>query len=100
MEPGFNADGDFGSPIMLNWNWPLVNGSGQVDIPGGWAEDERNWAVITAAQNRVDTAEQIAGGVNINKILYPDGTTSAAERAWHYFLGSLNFRVHVLRNCS
>ncbi len=85
-----NADGDFGSPIMLNWNWPLVNGSGQVDIPGGWAEDERNWAVITAAQNRVDTAEQIAGGVNINKILYPDGTTSAAERAWHYFLGSLN----------
>ncbi|MCK4658968.1 MAG: hypothetical protein KAV82_05545 [Phycisphaerae bacterium] len=85
-----NADGDFGSPIMLNWNWPLVNGAGQIDIPNGWAEDERNWAVITAAQNRVDTAEQIAGGVNINKILHPDGTTSAAERAWHYFLASLN----------
>lgn len=85
-----NADGDFGSPIMLNWNWPLVNASGQIDIAGGWAEDERNWAVITAAQNRVDTAEQIAGGVSIDKILYPDGGTSHAERAWHYFLGALN----------
>ena len=85
-----NADGDFGSPIMLNWNWPLVNGSGQIDIPGGWAEDERNWAVITAAQNRVDTAEQIAGGVDIEEVLYPDGGTSSAERAWHYFLAALN----------
>lgn len=85
-----NADGDFGSPAFLNWNWPLVDGSGQVDVANGWAEDERNWAVITAAQNRVETAEQIAGGVNIEKILYPDGTTTDAERAWHYFLGSLN----------
>ena len=85
-----NADGDFGSPTFLNWNWPLVNLSGQVDIPNGWAEDERNWAVITAAQNRVDTAEQIAGGVNLAKVLYPDGSTSNAERAWHYFLASLN----------
>ena len=85
-----NADGDFGSPVFLNWNWPLVNASGQIDIPGGWAEDERNWAVITAAQNRVDTAEQIAGAININKILYPDATSTAAERAWHYFLGALN----------
>ncbi|MFG0252295.1 MAG: carbohydrate-binding protein, partial [Phycisphaerales bacterium JB038] len=85
-----NADGDFGSPLMLNWNWPPVNGSGQVDIEGGWAEDIRNWAVITAAQNRVETAEQIAGGVDIDKILYPDGATSPAERAWHYFLGALN----------
>jgi hypothetical protein len=88
-----NADGDFGSPVMLNWNWPLVNSSGQIDIAGGWAEDERNWAVITAAQNRVETAEQIAGGagaIDIRKVLYPDASTSHAERAWHYFLTSLN----------
>jgi hypothetical protein len=57
-----NADGDFGAPQMLNWNWPLVNAQGQVDIANGWAEDARNWAVITAAQNYVDTAEQISGG--------------------------------------
>lgn len=85
-----NADGDFGSPIMLNWNWPLVNASGQIDIAAGWAEDERNWAVITAAQNRVDTAEQIAGGADIRRILYPDATATSAERAWHYFLAALN----------
>ncbi|MGD8453564.1 MAG: carbohydrate-binding protein [Phycisphaerae bacterium] len=85
-----NADGDFGSPVFLNWNWPLVNSSGQIDIAGGWAEDERNWAVITAAQNHVDTAEQIAGGVNVAKILYPDASTTNAERAWHYFLAGLN----------
>lgn len=85
-----NADGDFGSPVFLNWNWPLVNAAGEIDIPNGWAEDERNWAVITAAQNRVDTSEQIAGGVNVNRILYPDATSTSAERAWHYFLGALN----------
>ncbi|MCK6475918.1 MAG: hypothetical protein L6Q35_03695 [Phycisphaerales bacterium] len=85
-----NADGDFGSPQMLNWNWPPVNATGQVDIANGWAEDVRNWAVITAAQNRVSTAEQIAGGVNIRRILAPDASTTPAERAWHYFLGALN----------
>ncbi|MEK6643069.1 MAG: dockerin type I domain-containing protein, partial [Planctomycetota bacterium] len=90
-----NADGDFGSPVFANWNWPLVNNSGQIDIANGWAEDERNWAVITAAQNRVDTAEQIACGgspgcLNTAKILYPDASTTGAERAWHYFLGALN----------
>lgn len=85
-----NADGDFGSPTFLNWNWPLLNSSGQVDIANGWHVDERNWAIITAAQNHVDTAEQIAGGVNVVKILYPDGTTTPAERAWHYFLAGLN----------
>ncbi len=84
-----NADGDFGSPTFLNWNWPLSN-NGQVDIPNGWAEDERNWAVITAAQNRVDTAEQIAGPVNIERVLNPTAAATPTERAWHYFLGALN----------
>jgi hypothetical protein len=88
-----NADGDFGSPTFLNWNWPPVLANGTVDIETGWAEDIRNWAVITAAQNRVSTAEQIAGGasaIRIDKVLYPDASTTNAERAWHYFLGSLN----------
>jgi hypothetical protein len=89
-----NADGDFGSPQMLNWNWPLLNSAGQIDIANGWHEDERNWAVITAMQNRVDTAEQIwrAGGgtVDARKIVYPETGANAVERAWHYFLGSLN----------
>ena len=63
--------------------------SGQFDIENGWAEDERNWAVITAAQNRVETAEQIAGGVSISQIQSPDSSASNAELAWHFFLPSL-----------
>jgi hypothetical protein len=89
-----NADGDFGAPQFLNWNYPPVNAQGQVDIVGGWAEDVRNWAVITAAQNWVSTAEAIstASGnpVRPAKVLNPDSATNAAERAWHFFLGSLN----------
>jgi hypothetical protein len=84
-----NADGDFGSPDFINWNWPLFNQSGQFDIAAGWAEDERNWAVITAAQNRVETAEQIAGGVNIAQVQSPGPAASNAELAWHFFLPSL-----------
>jgi len=68
-----NADGDFGSPQFINWNWPLVNASGAFDIPNGWAEDERNWAVLTAAENRVETAEAISGATNV-------------EKAWHHLL--------------
>ncbi|MAF66015.1 MAG: hypothetical protein CMJ84_10225 [Planctomycetes bacterium] len=89
-----NADGDFGSPQMLNWNWPPVDASGVIDIENGWAEEIRNWAVITAAQNAVDTAEQIwvdAGGtVDLREILYPSARSAAVERAWHFFLGALN----------
>ena len=85
-----NADGDFGHPAYINWNWPLVGPGGDFDIPGGWAEDERNWAVITAAQNRVDTAEQLAGYIDINHILDPTtGGASQAELAWHFFLPAL-----------
>ncbi|GAB4553800.1 MAG: hypothetical protein Tsb0013_16260 [Phycisphaerales bacterium] len=89
-----NADGDFGAPQFLNWNWPPVNAQGEVDIENGWAEDIRNWAVITAAQNHVDTAEQIATDsglpVRIDHVLNPRSDTRPAERAWHYFLGGLN----------
>ncbi len=93
-----NADGDFGAPQFINWNWPLLNASGAIDVENGWHVDARNWAVITAANNRVATAEQIvtraggpqAGGLDIGRILYPSATTTSAERAWHFFLGSLN----------
>lgn len=85
-----NADGDFGAPQFINWNWPLLNAQGQIDVENGWHEDPRNWAVITAAQNRVETAEQIQGAARIEKILYPDALATSSERAWHYFLGGLN----------
>ncbi len=82
-----NADGDFGSPQFINWNWPLVNASGQFDIPGGWAEDERNWAVLTAAVNHVLTAEAVAGAPDANRVVDPQlpGSTDI-DTAWHFLL--------------
>jgi hypothetical protein len=89
-----NADGDFGAPQFLNWNWPPVLANGVIDIANGWAEDVRNWAVITAAQNYVSTAEQIHAGqglpVRTAQIMSPNASSRASERAWHFFLGSLN----------
>ncbi|MFH0779068.1 MAG: FlgD immunoglobulin-like domain containing protein, partial [Candidatus Eisenbacteria bacterium] len=82
-----NADGDFGSPQFINWNWPLVDATGNFDIPGGWAEDERNWAVLTAAQNRVETAEDILGGAPTpSKIYDPTTGANSVEKAWHHLL--------------
>lgn len=82
-----NADGDFGSPQFINWNWPLLDASGQFDIAAGWAVDERNWAVLTAATNRVLNAEQIAGPPTISRVVDPTqpGTT-AIDKAWHFLL--------------
>lgn len=81
-----NADGDFGSPQFINWNWPLVDQAGAFDIPGGWAEDERNWAVLTAAQNRVATAAAALGAVDPARVADPLGGANAAEAAWHFLL--------------
>jgi hypothetical protein len=85
-----NADGDFGSPQFLNWNWPLLNASGGIDIPNGWAEDERNWAVLVAATNRVLTAEQMTGSVvDIARVVDPTGpATTPVEKAWHFLLAA------------
>lgn len=86
-----NADGDFGAPRFINWNWPLTgNGSApDFDIPDGWQVNERNWAVITAAENVVETAEKVAGGVRITEIQQPSTFSTDAEKAWHFFLPSM-----------
>jgi hypothetical protein len=82
-----NADGDFGSPQFINWNWPLVDAYGNFDIPGGWAEDERNWAVLTAAQNRVETAEAALGVPPDPAAVYDPATgANDVEKAWHHLL--------------
>ncbi|MFH1277209.1 MAG: hypothetical protein ABIK65_02370 [Candidatus Eisenbacteria bacterium] len=95
-----NADGDFGSPQFINWNWPLVGASGQFDIPNGWAEDERNWAVLTAAQNRVETAEGIDGPADPAMVADPASGANDVERAWHFLLagyesGSMYYGVSL-----
>ena len=81
-----NADGDFGSPQYINWNWPLYGASGGFDIENGWAVDARNWAVLTAAQNRVETAEAIGGAADPARIQNPSLGADSVERAWHFLL--------------
>lgn len=85
-----NADGDFGAPSFLNWNWPLVNRAGQVDPASGWAEDERNWAIITAATNVVRTASELRGAPSAAAVLHPESGGGEVARAWHFLLGALN----------
>lgn len=85
------ADSDFGSPIFINWNYPLLDASGRVDPENGWHEKERDMAIFTACENRVRTAEQIDGrAVRIGHVLDPGADTTPVERAWHYYLGSLD----------
>lgn len=81
-----NADCDFGSPQFINWNWPLTDPYGSFDIPNGWAEDERNWAVLTAAQNRVETAEGISGPADPAHVADPSLGANMTEQAWHFLL--------------
>ncbi|MCB2155953.1 hypothetical protein KQI84_13810 [bacterium] len=86
-----NADSDFGSPTYINWNYPLLDSTGQIDPVNGWHEKARDMAIFTAALNRVLTAQQISGhSPDYAKILHPDGSTHEVDRAWHYYLGSLD----------
>jgi len=75
---------------MINWLWPLTTANGSYDIESGWQLDARNWAVITAAENRVETAAQMSGGVNIAQVQNPTAQATESEIAWHFFQPSMN----------
>ena len=86
-----NADGDFGAPQFINWLWPPVNESGEIDVIDGWGEDFRNWAVLVAAQHRVIHAEAATGEpLDLSQILWPRADALDAERAWHFLLPGFN----------
>lgn len=88
-----NADSDFGSPLFLNWLYPLLTASGQIDPVNGWHYKAREYAIFTAAENRIRTAENLAGGpatTRIAHVLDPGPGTTAVERAWHYYLASMD----------
>ena len=84
-----NAESDWGHPQFINWLWPLYENTNYCFDPDGWTEDARNWAVITAAENYVITAEDLVGNVDISDIVSPSASASNAEKAWHFFLPSL-----------
>ncbi len=86
-----NADGDFGSPFMLNWTWFLWKND-KVDIEDGWHYKLRDYAIRMAALNWVLEAEKVVGEGNIDvaKVAEPYSGASSAEKAWHFYLGSLD----------
>ena len=84
-----NAANDWGHPQFINWLWPMYT-SDYVFNPEGWTEDARNWAVLVAAENRVQMAEDIQGNLNIANIVNPSASANAAERAWHFLLPAYN----------
>lgn len=84
-----NAANDWGHPQFINWLWPLYDRTDYRFDPNGWTEDARNWAVITAAENYVWTAEDLNGNVDIAKVVDPTNGASSTEKAWHFFLPSL-----------
>lgn len=80
-----NAANDWGHPQFINWNWPLYTTSHEFN-PDGWTEDVRNWAVLVAAENRVQMAEDLTSVPPIADIVYPSSTSSLAAKAWHHLL--------------
>lgn len=60
-----NAAGDFGDPTFVNWNWPLFLENGDFSVPDGWSTKGRHYAIMTAIENYVETAEAVSGGVDL-----------------------------------
>lgn len=94
------ADGDFGSPIYVNWHFPpshndaSTNNVNVVDPSVGVSDKADVWRVIVATENRVKTAQQITGITpNIDQVRDPGSfstTPNNVELAWHYYLGGLD----------
>lgn len=84
-----NAANDWGHPQFINWLWPMYTSNYEFN-PDGWTEDARNWAVLVAAENRVQMAEDLQGNVNIAQIVQPNASANQAERAWHFLLPAYN----------
>jgi hypothetical protein len=88
-----NADSDFGSPQFTNWLWYLLDADGKPDPIGGWHNKAREYAIFTATENRLRTAEDLGGGpqaTRIDHVLDPRSGTTAVERGWHYYLASMD----------
>jgi hypothetical protein len=78
VEPGSWAGADNGDPQFKKWLGPRN--------AAGWSPDQNSWAVLTAAKNRVFTAEDKAPIGNLRNVL--NGVGSATEKAWHFLLQS------------
>ena len=76
VEPGSWSGADNGDAEFLKWN-------GDPD-GDGYSPDRASWAVITAAANRVRTAEDARPLSDLASVLTGGGTDT--DRAWHHLL--------------
>jgi hypothetical protein len=76
VENGSWAGADNGDAEFKKW-------LGDPDT-GGWSPDRNSWAVLTAAKNRVFTAEAIAPAASMQNVMTGAGTHT--EKAWHWLL--------------
>jgi hypothetical protein len=76
VEPGSWSGADNGDAEFLKWN-------GEPDA-SGYSPDRASWAVMTAAHNRLKTAESLQPVAAVANIV--DGTGNAVERGWHFLL--------------
>jgi hypothetical protein len=78
VENGSWSGADNGDPEFKKW-------LGDPN-PSGWSPDRNSWAVLTAAKNRVFTAEAVAPAASLQNVLTGAGTDT--EKAWHWLLVS------------
>jgi len=78
VEDGSWSGADNGDPEFKKW---LADPDS-----GGWSPDQNSWAVLTAAKNRVFTAEALAPAASMQNIMTGTGTNT--EKAWHWLLVS------------
>lgn len=101
VENGSWAGADGGDAEFKKWLGD-PNGS-------GWSPDRNSWAVMTAAKNRVYTAEDLTSPANTTNVINNSGT--AAEKAWHnltqaqasdhwYWDGTEVWDSNVTRGCN
>jgi hypothetical protein len=96
------ADGDFGSPSYVNWNWPpsysnaSTNYKNVIDPSQGTSPKSDFWRCILVTENRVRTAQQISGITpRVDQVrdpgsYSPNPATNAVELGWHYYLAGLD----------
>lgn len=77
IENGSWAGADNGDPEFKKW----LGDPGA----GGWSPDRNSWAVLTAAKNRVFTADDLTAGDPVVANV-AGNVGNASERAWHYLL--------------
>ncbi len=76
VEDGSWAGADNGDPQFLKWNGGFND--------EGYSPDRNSWGIMTAARNRVMTAEAVQPHSSVDAIINKTGNNT--DKAWHHLL--------------